>query len=303
MTLHTQRVGQIGVNVVERIVLRTWKARWQAVDSVNDDGVDGLIFLEARGEYTGQIIHVQVKCMSVPKNKSGQFRVPINREKLAANAAIWRRIVGATILVLIDPGNLEAYWVNLRDNSAFTATQILVPDRNKFGLRSRGEIRKLCGTIHADQLLPVVDTVVADFSYLNAKEHIKVSSRAFYKSLHQSRLKFQDAAAPVNFTREGWKHITRIQRSPLLKMQSFQLLGCIPGVIDVFAESELRAFTTKNDVGDLVYAQAFVKFKFRQSAIVSVVFRKRVAATGEASYSFHTIYEARRDRDLIGLKG
>lgn len=303
MGLLTQRTGQIGVNVVERIVLRSWKARWQPVESANDDGVDGLIFLEARGAYTGQIIHVQVKCMSVPTNKAGQFRLPINREKLAANAAVWRRIVGATILVLVDPSSLEAYWVNLRDKAAFTATQILVPKGNKLNLAARGAIRKLCGTIHADQLLQVVDTQASDFSYLNSVKHIKVSSRAFYKSLHQEKLSFRNSAEPINFTREGWKHITRRKRPPLLKLQSFQILGCIPKIVQSFDECDLKKFTMNTDNEDLVFAQAFVKFKFRQSAIVNVVFRKRLSATGKASHSFHTIYEARRNRDLIGLKG
>ena len=43
--LSTQRTGQLGVNVVERIVLE-WGARWQSLDAVNDDGIDGLIFIE-----------------------------------------------------------------------------------------------------------------------------------------------------------------------------------------------------------------------------------------------------------------
>ncbi|MGO4319899.1 hypothetical protein, partial [Agrobacterium sp. MCAB5] len=100
-----------------------------------------------------------------------------------------------------------------------------------------------------------------------------------------------------------WKHITRISRSPLVKLQSFQLLGAIPRILLSFEEADLKKFTMNTDDDDLVYAQAFVKFTFRQSAIVSVVFRKRRDSEGKPNYSFHTIYEARRNRDVIGLKG
>ena len=44
--LSKQRQGQLGVNAVERIVLKGWNSRWQPLDAVNDDGVDGLIFIE-----------------------------------------------------------------------------------------------------------------------------------------------------------------------------------------------------------------------------------------------------------------
>lgn len=59
--LHTQKTGQIGVNAVERVILLDWKCRWQMIDGHNDDGADGLIFVEDGYKTNGQIIYVQIK--------------------------------------------------------------------------------------------------------------------------------------------------------------------------------------------------------------------------------------------------
>jgi hypothetical protein len=68
--LSTQKRGQLGANIVERIVLKDWNSRWQQIDAQNDDGVDGLIFLEAGNRPTGQIIFAQIKCHQSPISDS-----------------------------------------------------------------------------------------------------------------------------------------------------------------------------------------------------------------------------------------
>ena len=305
MSLKTQRTGQIGVNVVERIVLREWRARWQALDSVNDDGVDGLIFLEALGAYTGQVIHVQVKCLSDPfiRNNKGYYRVPVGKEKLARNVQVWRRTVGAAILVLVDPDTLEAFWVNLRNSDALAGAQVLVPALNRFDQSSRAVIRKLCGTLHSDQLLPVVETNACHFAYLRRNDHISVCARTFYKELHRQALTFVGSNEPIRFTREGWKHITRKKRPPLLRLQCFQILGAIVPMISQCKETDLCAYRTRTESSnELVYIQKFVRFTFRQSAAISIVFIKRSKDSSQPSFSFHTIYETRRNRDIMGIK-
>lgn len=127
MSLAKQRQGQIGVNVLERIVLRDWSSRWQQLDAHNDDAVDGLIFLEKGGEMTGQVIFAQVKCHQASLRSDGNRAVKIKARQLQRNIHTWRCVVGATILVLVDPETLEARWVDLRKlgnnnpNSDFSA--------------------------------------------------------------------------------------------------------------------------------------------------------------------------------------
>jgi hypothetical protein len=86
--LDRQRTGQLGVNIVERVVLSQWQSRWQAIDGFNDDGVDGLIFIERSSGHTGQIIHLQVKCTSKSPIKSGWITVPESSNRLKKHAGL-----------------------------------------------------------------------------------------------------------------------------------------------------------------------------------------------------------------------
>lgn len=302
MSLNTQRTGQIGVNVVERIILHEWGDRWQPLSSVNDDGVDGLIFLEAKGRATGQVVYVQVKCYQPKLSKKAQhYRLAINSIKLKKNVEVWGRVIGAVILVYVDPITLNAFWVNVRDPRSRGQTQIFVPKANEFTAVARPAVQKLCGTLHKDQLLQAVHTKSSDFEYLKSSLHLQSSSRQHYRSL--KRLNFNGSAADVTFSREGWHHIVRRSRPALVRFQSFQLLGCIKPILKNLKEEDLRKFVGSDDnaVG-LVQAQALVHFTFRQTAVVSIIFRRRVDKSGQPNYSFHTIYEVRRNRDLLGLK-
>lgn len=82
MNYSSVRQGQLGVNVVERLVLGFgW--RWQQLDAANDDGVDGLIFVEENGSPNGQILYVQVKCHRSRLDKQGRISVSFKKAALA----------------------------------------------------------------------------------------------------------------------------------------------------------------------------------------------------------------------------
>ncbi|MEQ8354634.1 MAG: DUF4365 domain-containing protein [Kiloniellaceae bacterium] len=303
MSLEKQRRGQVGVNVVEGIVLRDWGARWQQIDSVNDDGVDGLIFLESGGGPTGQIIFVQVKCTKASPNQSGYVVVPVKSERLKMNMERWRRVVGAAILVHVEPTTLRACWVNLRDQRAFTNTQIKVPSENHFNANSRRKMAELCGTVHLDMMLREVATRASDFPYLIEREHIQTAARKYYRQTQRSQVFFKGSSRHVHFTREGWHHITRYKRPRLTQLQSFHLLGAVRRIIETATEGDLiEVVPKKGDPIEYVYLSAVVSFPFRASSVVKVVLRRRQDQTGVASYSFHTVYEPRRRRNMIGLK-
>ena len=194
--LATQRTGQIGVNVVEGVVLREWKSRWQQIDSVNDDGIDGLIFVESRGTPTGQIIHVQVKCQKAKTDAQGRIRIGIKKEKLKRNMERWRRVVGAAILVHVAPDTLSAHWVDLRSPQAVVGTQVFVPLANTFDKNALAPITKMCGTIHRDLLLRRVRTANADFDYLTERTHIQTAARTFYRGLAAADLHLLESCPP-----------------------------------------------------------------------------------------------------------
>lgn len=235
MSLITQRQGQLGVNVVERIVLATWNARWQPLEAHNDDGIDGLIFLEKGGELTGQIVFVQVKCIRTKKRADGKLAIPIDASKLAKNLEAWRRVVGAAIVVLVDPDDLVARWVDIRLCNARTSAQILVPDGQIFDESAKAELSALCGTLHQDLQALKVHTFADDFRHLRSSDHVQISSRSTYRSLQRTPTKLGVNGEQVHFDREGWRHMTRRGRSELSKYQSFVLLGAARKIIENYS--------------------------------------------------------------------
>jgi hypothetical protein len=301
--LWKQRQGQLGVNAVERIVLHGWQSRWQSIDATNDDGVDGLIIAEKGGSPTGQVIFVQVKC-SPKSGTASHFKFPVNIERMNRNLRRWRRLVGAAIVIWVDPDSAKAFWANLRDPETIVGTQIFVPKSNVFNEKAKRNILSLCGTLHADLLLRRIATTAVDFHYLLGAASIKSGAREVYRNLEASELKFEGSPQNIGFTREGWHHLTRRNRAPMARFQSLCLLGAVEKIVRSTHESELRTVRpAKGREPELVAASATIVFPFRQSAVVMVVFRKRLGANNEANYSFHTIHEPRRKRDLWGLGG
>jgi len=299
----SQRIGQIGINTVEDIVLNDWNSRWQQLDAQNDDGIDGLIFIERDGEATGQIVFAQVKCTDSPVSEK-RTRVAINREKLKRNVRRWRRVVGAAILIHIDPGTRIATWVNLRDQAAIGNTQVYVPNCQKFNKSAKNNIANLCGTIHRDVILPQVDTVECDFIHMRNKDDIQTSSRQLYKNLNEANVKLGNIGPCVMFTCDGWEHLTRKRRSHLSEIQSFILLGTVRKILEATPEEALVKDKTANSKVGMVYAaRAAVTFSFRQTAIVKVLLRKCEAAHGAPTYSFFAVYEPKRKRNILGARG
>ncbi len=293
-----QRQGQLGVVTVEKIVLCDWKARWQSIDAVNDDGLDGLIFFEKNYAYSGQTAYVQVKCTKPKKTTDGKFfTISLNRSKLRANWNVWSNVASAMIIVYVNPEDWKAYWVQAR-GEFFTDTQIKIPTNNIFDSSSKKIIQKLCGTLHIDNRLPLVSTQAGDFAYLQSKEHLQVTSRKFYTSLNREKLRFVGSASPITFTRHGWHHITRPTRKRAVQIQSMNLLGTIKPILKQTKEANLKVFSKINQ---LYYVTAQVSSTFRQAFIVTIVFKKHFLPDGMHSFSFHSVYEPRRNRNILGI--
>lgn len=301
--LSTQRRGQVGVNVVERIVLNEWQARWQPIEAQNDDGVDGLIFLESGGRATGQIVFAQVKCHNSPRRANGDIRVHVGTEKLAANIDRWRRVVGAAILIHVDPKNLTARWIDLRDPEK-TGSEVIVPKDCIFDGGARRSVAALTGLIHRDVLLARVNTVAADYSYIRTTEKLSAAALKFYGTLKERRLRLGGDGPRVRFTKDGWQHITRPQRRILTRYQSQLLLGAIPKMLDAIDIDDLRPFTkgAGTFAESFVSVSALVTFPFRQSAVVKMILKPTMADGGAQEFDFYTIYESRRRRDALGRR-
>lgn len=301
MHYSSARQGQLGVNVVERIVLKLgW--RWQQLDAANDDGVDGLVFIEENGMPTGQILYVQVKCHSSRENTNGQICVTFKKDRLARNLEKWRRVVGGAILVHVHPEEPHAcHWVNLLEADIAGASQVFVGKSQVFDRSQRIELARLCGTLHRDVLKPRVNTEAQDFDYIRTgAKQLQSEAKKFYKSLNDSALVFLDGKNSVKFRSEGWRHITRKGRNRLVQLQSMQLLGCLPSFIRNTTETSLE-IGEKHDDGNFAIATSTITFPHRQTALVKLVMKRRLKADSY-EYSFWTVYEARRKRDILGRR-
>jgi hypothetical protein len=301
--LSTQRRGQLGVNVVERVVLNEWKARWQPIDAQNDDGVDGLIFLESGGRATGQIVFAQVKCHDSPRRADGAIRVNVGTKKLKANIERWRRVVGVAILIHVDPRTLIARWVDLHDAER-TGSEVIVPVENFLDAGARRTVAALTGLIHRDVLLKRVDTVSDDHIYIQNGEKISFSALKFYGELKKRQLRLGNNGPLVRFTKDGWQHITRPGRRILTRLQSQMLLGTVPKILGATNLDDLRPFRQADPGGDGEFTSlsALVTFPYRQSAVVKIVFRPTSTDQDAEVLDFHTIYEERRRRDALGRR-
>ena len=295
--MKTQRLGQIGVNVVERIVLNDWGCRWQALDAQNDDGVDGLIFFESGGSMTGQVMFVQVKCLSNSQNAAGDYTVPVGIEKLKRLLSLWGRVVGGAILVLVDPKTLQARWVNVRRQTTANVSYIRVPGGQMFDAAAKSKVQNLCGTLNFDLNALRVDTSAADFEHLVGREHVQSASRQLYRTL-ASGLSLSDQSPSVIFDRVGWHHITRRERKRLVRYQSFVLLGCIRKMLAKCTLSDLRPWGSQA-TRTFVSVDAMVTFPFRQTGLVRLVFER---IPDQSDLRFYTIYEPRRKANLIGVR-
>jgi hypothetical protein len=302
MSLKTQRLGQIGVNVVERVVLRDWQGRWQALDAHNDDGVDGLIFLESNGEATGQVIYAQVKTYNrVRRSTSGDFMLPIGTKRLSKAISRWRRLVGAAIVIYVDPVSLHGYWADAK-NVHPNWSQIAVPSNQLFDKAAKRLIAHLCGTLHRDLSTPTLIAEPEHFAHLTGNELIKVAAHELYHDLEQRPVLLGGNGPRVSFPRSGWRHITRRERPQLTRYQSFVLLGVVRPILERTDEVDLKDARMIPDRGiRLLAARCAVSFPFRQTGIVKVVLRKLTRAERDV-YEFHTVYEPRRRRDVIGVR-
>ncbi|MEO0748836.1 MAG: DUF4365 domain-containing protein, partial [Pseudomonadota bacterium] len=264
-----------------------------------------LIFLEEGGELSGQIIFAQVKCIKAKKGKDGNFRIPISKKKLSRNLHAWRKVVGAAIVVLVDPDSLTARWVDIKPSHSSTPGQILVPEWQFFSGSAKQLISALCGTLHQDLQAQKVHTFADDFTHLRSAEHIQPASRKMYISLDRSPIFLGGGEEHVHFDREGWRHITRPARSCLSRYQSFVLLGTVRKIIETCETPLAELPTSFSKTGNCYFFQidSMVTFPFRQTGLVRLILRKSATdLNGSSKLKFWTIYEPRRKQNGLGVQ-
>lgn len=106
-------IGQLGVNLVERIVLQM-RYIWRPT-GLFDAGIDGEIEVcdPTTGEATNAIIKVQVKATTLPFHEETDSSLAYTCEQ--RDLDYWLRGNAPVILVVCRPDDNEAYWVSIKD--------------------------------------------------------------------------------------------------------------------------------------------------------------------------------------------
>lgn len=297
------KTGQLGVNVVERIVIDDLLWRWQSLDQQNDDGLDGLIMVEnGKGELTGQIIFAQVKCWSKRRPKSGKLKLNVNPKKLEVRARRWRRVAGASIIVWVDPKNKEAFWADLQNPENILEKSVLISLKDRFSEKSANRLRQLAGTQGDDNLLPLIRATYSELQHIHPTRPLKVCSKEFFKNIGFVNSCDQRIGS-VHFSRVGWKHITRPERPVSRVVQSLQLLRIAKRMVEEVPEAQLlRRIGSANNPAEIYSLTARVTFPHRDAAVIRViVLRQLVSPTNLTPKSwFYSVYERRRRHGLRG---
>lgn len=130
---NTAKLGELGVNIVSRVISDTFGWLFKRNHQEHDFGIDGQVELVTEdGAVTGQMLAIQIKCgksFIAEKNKWGFI---YRGEKKHFNYLVNYPI--PVVVCLCDPDTFECYWVHFRPEltePTESGWKITVPFENK----------------------------------------------------------------------------------------------------------------------------------------------------------------------------
>ena len=300
-----------GTNKVFEIINDDWGSDWIKFDQENDDGIDGLIQVRKKGEWTGETIYVQVKSgngyVKTFKKRPNLICIQLNESYIESHRPRWNSLKGAVILIFVNDDK-KCFWVDLKDDSSYTSENksiILVNKQNRFGAHSKGHFKKISGFFPEDRHIPTVELNNENLSHIKLNQPLNLSVRNFYKEWSNSpkEERTHKSLGEIIVNRVGWRHISRKQRGINKIFQSWLLLSAAKKIIqEVNVLYENRNENTSDDelrINTNYALRAKVIFPNRQESIVQVILRgyKRINTTNktvEQKTWFYSVYEPRR---------
>ena len=187
---------------------------------------------------------------------------------------------------------------------------ILIPKKQRFGHHSKGIFHSLCGPGPSDRELTTIKLKKSQQLpiKLGKNESLRNDAWQFYKQWRSDNKSCtHERIGRIFVNRVGWKHITRVGRSPDRIVQSWLLLGAAKEMIKQGATNLYLGHTktTKLESGatkivDYLGLKSNIIFPHRhQSVILVVLKRQRILDTdlgqGEKQKIwFYSVYEPRR---------
>ncbi|WP_336983935.1 MULTISPECIES: DUF4365 domain-containing protein [unclassified Cedecea] len=339
MTSESNRIGALGVGHVASLLTK-WGWGYQPISQENDDGFDGIIYIRSKKfdpkdkenrskqswNFTGGLIHVQVKSGDTHISSRNKDEIKLNISNLSKKKEIWSKSPIPCILIFVfwDENEVaHSYWADLKSKLTYsdeTSTLIKVPLKNRFmpSPECKGPLRRLARTSadYADK--PLIDLSKNDTLSgklpaglnSNLKLTLKAKSIEFYQ-----KWKLTGATnpyfGPVLINRTGWSHITRKKR-PIARIEtSFNLLPIAARIINDVSTwrvlTPVQKYENRKDgyicLVDFVGLTAKVILKNRNSSEVMVVLKRErkinpaeVSGEAETRLWFYTVYEPGRGK-------
>lgn len=303
--------GISGTIKVHQVVNDLWNSDWIKFDQENDDGIDGVIQVRKKGEWTGEIIYVQVKSGNgykvETKNRPNKIGIQLTDRYISSHRPRWNVLKGAVVLIFVDD-NGKCFWTNLKDDESYSSVNrsiILIDKQNVFGLHSKGHFKKISGFFPEDRRLPVVKLSNDDLIFIKLNQPLNKSARLYYQELRNlpKNQRTNKTLGEIIINRVGWRHISRKQRGSDKVFQSWLLLSAAKRIIqevNVLYEYRNKSTSSSELVLYSFYAlRAKVIFPNRQESIVQVVirgYRKYLSEQNkiEEKNWLYSVYEPRR---------
>lgn len=306
------------INKVGEVVREQFRGEFIEFPQRTDNGFDGAILWREKGNII-DVIYVQCKGGDsyLPVNKDGKFRIQnLTRDYVKAHKEVWSKVPSPAILIVTN-SNKKAWWIDLKSNDSYDSIgEELYGNGNRiFNVKAKRELKNLLSQKMRQDFIPNLRIKSTGLPNYLVDSSLKKVSRTVYKELAKNKIKSSciELDEKIEFTRVGWKHITRSKRSKERIAQSLMLLPIVKEIINNATDYEkVDAKYYKDDrtgnkvIEEKLVIQAQCSFSYRFPSIIRVVLlRKREINTGGETERvwFYSVYESRRKKYLEQIFG
>ncbi|MCI1037846.1 DUF4365 domain-containing protein [Pseudomonas putida] len=304
MTSESNRLAGASTSYVET-VCRSWGWSWQPVDQIDDDGLDGLVYLRAKRvnedkpidrrswkhEFTGGLIQVQIKSGDSYIVDSCDDYLEIKISSIEEKRELWNKYPLPVSLIYVKSapqGKIacQAWWADLKHPDTYTERgTIKVSLKNRFqpGLECRKPFSRLATGQHRMLGLTEVDMtkpwdLPLRISLSKAPKHAAIEFYKHWKGVGAKHSSLGD----IIINRTGWSHITRVKRPVSRIFASFDLLPAAAKIISTVNSwhrlrqgAEIRQLSKKSWAQyDYLGISAIVKWPAKEPSEVKVILRR-----------------------------
>jgi hypothetical protein len=314
MTSESNRISGASTSYIDG-VCRAWGWSWSEMGQVDDDGIDGLIYLRVKQvdphrptdrrkwkhSFTGGLIHVQIKTSSSDVATFNPEHIKLSIANLSEKKKLWLSSPLPVALIFVKAEPLgktptAAWWVDLKAPASYsTGDSIMIPLKNRFqaGIECRRPFARMATGQHRYLGLATIDMATPSLlpgKLDQMKNGAKVAAIDFYR-LWKSSKPLNPDLGPILVNRTGWSHITRVGRPVSRILASFDLLPAAARIISEVGTwqvlrrgSSIRTFADGSWAAyEYIGLSALIKWPARASTEVMVILRRQTTFAADSS--------------------